>query len=180
MKLTFLLKFNDPFRFPEPKRGKKFLNSGLFIGYAADLYQILATSSITYETDDQLFYQMLYTDENRRRELDLRLDHLSEIFQNLEGGQNNVELRFEGKPIHSYISVGNNSFLIEGEKQYILNKDYDTQPLVIHTPGNCKYLFHIIKNYIPKIWKPSGGCSECLEDVEDLTQMTVFRNQREL
>lgn len=64
--------------------GARFLNSGMFIGYAADIYEILKTP-IKNTDDDQLFYTRAYLDKNIREKLKIKLDHRSEIFQNLHG-----------------------------------------------------------------------------------------------
>lgn len=64
--------------------GARFLNSGMFIGYATDLYEILK-SPIKNTDDDQLFYTRAYLDEKMRAKLKIQLDHTSSIFQNLNG-----------------------------------------------------------------------------------------------
>lgn len=72
-------------KYPPVTRGKRFLNSGGFIGYAADVYSILTYAPIKNKDDDQLFYTVAYLDENLRERHDIMLDHKSEIFQNLYG-----------------------------------------------------------------------------------------------
>lgn len=72
------------------------MNSGLFIGYAPELYQILNSGEITNTDDDQLYYTKVYLDEKKRQELNIKLDHRSELFQNLNGATSDVELRFIG------------------------------------------------------------------------------------
>lgn len=71
--------------YPPVSRGKRYLNSGGFIGYASDLYAILNNASIKDEEDDQLFYTMAYLNEEVRTRHKIKLDHKSEIFQNLFG-----------------------------------------------------------------------------------------------
>lgn len=70
--------------------GARFLNSGMFIGYATELYEILKSSPIKNTDDDQLFYTRAYLDENLREKLKIKLDHTSSIFQNLNGAIGNV------------------------------------------------------------------------------------------
>lgn len=72
-------------KYPDVSRGKRFLNSGGIIGYAADLYEIVTTSEIKDQDDDQLFYTKIYLDLELREKHNIRLDHRSEIFQNLYG-----------------------------------------------------------------------------------------------
>lgn len=72
-------------RYPQVARGKKYLNSGLFIGYAREIYKLLTYKPVKNEDDDQLYYTEAYLDETLRNDLKFKLDHTSEIFQNLNG-----------------------------------------------------------------------------------------------
>lgn len=99
-------------KYPEPENGgKKFLNSGMFIGkylmfkngsnqylliinaynynyftgYVSDLYKLLSYAPIQDTDDDQLFYTKAYLNEEIRANLKIKLDHKSEIFQNMNG-----------------------------------------------------------------------------------------------
>lgn len=94
-------------KYPEPENGgKKFLNSGMFIGknesnqylliintykynyftgYVSDLYKLLSYAPIQDTDDDQLFYTKAYLDEDIRANLKIKLDHKSELFQNMNG-----------------------------------------------------------------------------------------------
>ncbi len=46
---------------------KRFLNSGGFIGYASDIYEIITSKTkIDDEDDDQLFYTKIFLDETAR------------------------------------------------------------------------------------------------------------------
>lgn len=56
----------------------------MFIGYAAAIYEILKTP-IKNTDDDQLYYTRVYLDTNIREKSKIKLDHKSEIFQNLHG-----------------------------------------------------------------------------------------------
>lgn len=71
--------------YPPVSRGKRYLNSGAFIGYASEIYQILDTGLIKDEDDDQLFYTTVYLQDELRMRHKIKLDHKSEIFQNLFG-----------------------------------------------------------------------------------------------
>ena len=75
--------------YPVVSRGKRFLNSGGFIGYASDVYSIMANSEIEDDYDDQFFYTKIYLDSDLRVKHKIKLDHKSEIFQNLYGAVGN-------------------------------------------------------------------------------------------
>lgn len=72
-------------QYPPLSRGKRFLNSGGFIGYAKELYSIVSSSPIKDDDDDQLFYTKIYLNPELREKLNIKLDHKSQIFQNLNG-----------------------------------------------------------------------------------------------
>ena len=100
------------------ERGKRFLNSGLFIGYAPEINEILNSAEIKNDDDDQLFYTKVYLDDKKRKELNIKLDHRSELFQNLNGAVSDVELlllgiflfyaffvlMFEKSPFNNYLT----------------------------------------------------------------------------
>lgn len=71
--------------YPSVARGKKYLNSGLYMGYAPEIYKLLTYRPIKDEDDDQLYFTEAYLDETLRDNLNFKLDHTSEIFQNLNG-----------------------------------------------------------------------------------------------
>ena len=48
------------------KNEKRFLNSGGIIGYATDIYEIIAESNLKDEDDDQLFYTQIYLNKPTR------------------------------------------------------------------------------------------------------------------
>lgn len=89
-------------RYPEVERGKRYLNSGLFMGYAPELFKIVTDSAIANDDDDQLYYTKIYLDQAKRKALGMKLDHKSEIFQNLNGALSDVELRFIGKRVNAH------------------------------------------------------------------------------
>lgn len=72
-------------QYPEVPKGKRYLNSGLYMGYASDLYKLLNYKTIQDDDDDQLFFTEAYLDTNLRDKLGFKLDHTNEIFQNLNG-----------------------------------------------------------------------------------------------
>lgn len=78
-------------RYPEVARGKRYLNSGLYMGYAPEIYKLLSYKPIKDADDDQLFFTEAYLDETLRKDLNITLDHTSEIFQNLNGAASKTE-----------------------------------------------------------------------------------------
>ena len=58
-----------------------------------------------------------------------------------------------------------------------MNRDFNTTPLVVHTPGIfSKPLIDGIKNFISDTWNPTQGCVACLENVIDLSQTQVINS----
>lgn len=137
-------------QYPEVERGKRYLNSGLFMGYAPELYQIVTDSKIANDDDDQLYYTKIFLDKAKRKQLNIKLDHKAEIFQNLNGALTDVELRFIGKETH------------------LQNTAYNTLPLVIHANGPTKLFLNTLGNYIPKAWNPEDGCLSCWDNMISL------------
>lgn len=79
-------------QYPLPTKGKRYLNSGAFIAYAPELWEILNDKDLADDEDDQLFYTKVYVDETKREKLKFKLDHTSEIFQNLYGALSKAPL----------------------------------------------------------------------------------------
>lgn len=44
----------------------RFLNSGLFMGYAPEIYRMLSLKEVEDKDDDQLYFTMIYLDEKLR------------------------------------------------------------------------------------------------------------------
>ncbi|XP_012135908.2 procollagen lysyl hydroxylase isoform X1 [Megachile rotundata] len=137
-------------KYPPATGGKRFLNSGGFIGYASDIYAILTYAPIKNENDDQLHYTIAYLDEKLREQHKIKLDHKSEIFQNLYGAVADVELKFEGG------------------KASLLNTVYNTEPLILHGNGYSKLSLNSLGNYLANAWSPEEGCVMCWEGTTEL------------
>ncbi|XP_016839853.1 procollagen-lysine,2-oxoglutarate 5-dioxygenase isoform X1 [Nasonia vitripennis] len=136
--------------YPQVKRGKRFLNSGGFIGYAPDIYAILTSAEIKDDDDDQLFYTKVYLNSELREKHKIKLDHKSEIFQNLNGAIHDIELRFKGN------------------EAYVQNTAYNTVPLIIHGNGFSKLLLNSLGNYVAQAWSPEEGCLSCWDRTIEL------------
>ncbi|KYN44845.1 Procollagen-lysine,2-oxoglutarate 5-dioxygenase 3 [Trachymyrmex septentrionalis] len=140
-------------QYPPVSRGKRYLNSGGFIGYASDVYKILETAVIKDEDDDQLFYTIVYLQDELRLRYKIKLDHKSEIFQNLYGAVADVELRFKG------------------EEAYLQNIVYNTVPLVLHGNGPSKLVLNSLGNYLARAWTPDEGCLACWDQTIELDKI---------
>uniref|UniRef100_A0A8C4EI63 procollagen-lysine 5-dioxygenase n=1 Tax=Dicentrarchus labrax TaxID=13489 RepID=A0A8C4EI63_DICLA len=107
-------------KYPEVHAGKRYLNSGGFIGFASDLSTIVQQWKYKDNDDDQLFYTRIYLDKIQRTKYNMTLDHRSRIFQNLNGAVDEVVLKFERAKVRAR------------------NVAYDTLPVVIHGNGPTK------------------------------------------
>ncbi|XP_021519759.1 multifunctional procollagen lysine hydroxylase and glycosyltransferase LH3 isoform X1 [Meriones unguiculatus] len=130
-------------QYPEVGTGKRFLNSGGFIGFAPTIYHVVRQWKYKDDDDDQLFYTRLYLDPGLREKLKLNLDHKSRIFQNLNGALDEVVLKFDQNRVR------------------IRNVAYDTLPVVVHGNGPTKLQLSYLGNYVPNGWTPGGGCGFC-------------------
>lgn len=72
-------------KYPEVRDGGRYLNSGLYMGYVPEILEILEKDEIGDTDDDQLYFTKVYLDEQFRTRINIKLDHLSDIFQNLNG-----------------------------------------------------------------------------------------------
>ena len=73
-------------KYPEVLEGeKRYLNSGGFIGYAKDIYQIINYEDVDDRDDDQLYYTKIFLNIEYRNKHKIELDTKSEIFHNLNG-----------------------------------------------------------------------------------------------
>ncbi|XP_008556514.1 procollagen-lysine,2-oxoglutarate 5-dioxygenase [Microplitis demolitor] len=138
-------------KYPKVYHGEPYLNSGGFIGYASDVYAIITNKKIEDTDDDQLYYTNVYLNESLRRKHKIKLDHKCEIFQNLFGSIENIELRFKE------------------DEAYLQNTLYDTVPLVIHGNGPSKLVLNSLGNYLAKAWNPSEGCLNCWDNTIELS-----------
>ncbi|XP_070560691.1 procollagen-lysine,2-oxoglutarate 5-dioxygenase 1-like [Ptychodera flava] len=142
-------------QYPQIEKGLPYLNSGMFMGYAPEIWKTVTHREITNQADDQLYYTKIYLDPTLREELQMKLDNLAMIFQNLNGVQNTVTLMFEGK----------NSML--------QNVNYGTVPVVIHGNGGSKMFLDHLGNYLVNSWTPEKGCLACKEDTVNLAEREI-------
>ncbi|XP_028823702.1 procollagen-lysine,2-oxoglutarate 5-dioxygenase 2 isoform X2 [Denticeps clupeoides] len=143
-------------KYPSVRSGKRFLNSGGFIGYAPYINKIVKQWDLHDNDDDQLFYTKVYLDTLQRESLNMTLDHKCQIFQNLNGAIDEVLLKF-----------GTNRVRVR-------NTMYDTLPVVIHGNINTKIYLNHLANYIPNAWNYEHGCGNCDQNMVDLSQVNEF------
>ncbi|XP_044750581.1 procollagen-lysine,2-oxoglutarate 5-dioxygenase isoform X2 [Coccinella septempunctata] len=148
------LKLKD--KYPVVEEGKRFLNSGMYIGYVDQLLELLDREEVKDTDDDQLFFTKAYLDEEFRKKIEMKLDHKSEIFMNLNGAENEVEIvETESKEHHKY---------------KLKNLITHTEPMIVHGNGPSKSTaLNYIGNYLPNGWNPNDGCVSCKVGQFDLS-----------
>ncbi|XP_053565984.1 procollagen-lysine,2-oxoglutarate 5-dioxygenase 2 isoform X2 [Bombina bombina] len=143
-------------KYPVVRSGKRFLNSGGFIGYTSHVNKIAQQWDLQDNDDDQLFYTKVYINPLQRERINITLDHKSNIFQNLNGAVDEVVLTFDNG------------------KARVKNSQYDTLPLLIHGNGPTKVQLNYFGNYIPNVWTPETGCGTCDLNMIDLSAVNDY------
>ncbi|XP_061393168.1 procollagen-lysine,2-oxoglutarate 5-dioxygenase [Musca vetustissima] len=128
----------------EPK-ASRYLNSGAFIGYASEIWQLLQPTIENLE-DDQLYYTKSYLNEELRAKLGMKLDVESKIFQNLNGAKDDVKLDVN----------------LETNRGTLKNINFLTTPSVIHGNGPSKVELNAFANYLANTF--NGHCLICQEN----------------
>ncbi|XP_039278780.1 procollagen-lysine,2-oxoglutarate 5-dioxygenase [Nilaparvata lugens] len=136
--------------YPVTESKYKYLNSGGFMGYAADLYNLLSTAPIANKDDDQLFFTNLFLKTEIREKYKIKLDYKSSIFQNLYNALDDIEMRLDD--VFSYTE----------------NNKYGTIPIVIHGNGRSKFALLTVGNYLANSWNEAQGCLACSENTLQL------------
>lgn len=137
-------------KYPSADGGAKYLNSGLFMGYVSDVYEMLKTP-VQNTDDDQLLFTKFYLNEEFRAKHSMKLDSKSEIFQNLNGAVNEVKLDYNPLTSESVIS----------------NTVHATTPNVIHGNGPSKIDLNSFGNYLAGAFS-EGKCFVCTENLIEL------------
>ncbi|XP_006895182.1 PREDICTED: procollagen-lysine,2-oxoglutarate 5-dioxygenase 2 [Elephantulus edwardii] len=145
-------------KYPVVHIGKRYLNSGGFIGYAPSISRIVQQWNLQDNDDDQLFYTKIYIDPVQREAINITLDHKCKIFQTLNGALDEVVLKFENG------------------KARAKNVFYETLPVVLNGNGPTKIVLNYFGNYIPNAWTQESGCKLCDLDVIDLSTVHVYPN----
>uniref|UniRef100_A0A0N5AT88 procollagen-lysine 5-dioxygenase n=1 Tax=Syphacia muris TaxID=451379 RepID=A0A0N5AT88_9BILA len=145
--------------YPVIKFGKRYLNSGMFMGYAQEIWELINLIPVEDSDDDQLYYTKIYLNRNYRSKLEIGLDSLSHIFQNLNGAVEDVALEFT--------STG---------KATLHSIPYATHPAVIHGNGPSKIALNHFGNYLGKAWTENEQCLLCAVSDGGLLQDTDRKN----
>ncbi|XP_045395364.1 procollagen-lysine,2-oxoglutarate 5-dioxygenase 2 isoform X3 [Lemur catta] len=145
-------------KYPIVHIGKRYLNSGGFIGYAPYINRIVQQWNLQDNDDDQLFYTKIYIDPLKREAINITLDHKCKIFQTLNGAVDEVVLKFENG------------------KARAKNTFYETLPVAINGNGPTKILLNYFGNYVPNSWTQDNGCTLCESDTIDLSAVDVHPN----
>ncbi|CAH1960621.1 unnamed protein product [Acanthoscelides obtectus] len=148
--------------YPEVKDGKRFLNSGLYMGYVPELLKLLYRKSIGDDEDDQLYFTEAYLDETFRESIKMKLDHTSTLFQNLNGATSEIEI---------YVNESKDKKI--PEKYVVKNYFTHTEPMVIHGNGFSKLTLNYLGNYVPNMWNSLEGCIKCKERTLNLANQPV-------
>ncbi|XP_047484397.1 procollagen-lysine,2-oxoglutarate 5-dioxygenase 2-like isoform X1 [Penaeus chinensis] len=131
--------------YPKVKRGKRFLNSGGIVGRAESFFSVLSASA--EEKSLQMLLTHAYVKDATRDKYNIRLDHLSNLFQNLNGATGDVELRFAGK------------------EAYLQNTLYNSVPVVVTGNGHTSLVLNTLGSYLARAWNPEEGCRSCWDDM---------------
>uniref|UniRef100_A0A674MPY6 procollagen-lysine 5-dioxygenase n=1 Tax=Takifugu rubripes TaxID=31033 RepID=A0A674MPY6_TAKRU len=143
-------------KYPLVRSGKRYLNSGGFIGYASQINRIVSQWSLHDNDDDQLFYTKIYLDPLQRQTLNMTLDHKCQIFLTLNGAADEVLLKFGTGRVR------------------VRNTAHDSLPVVVHGNRNTKIFLNYLGNYVPNMWNYEHGCSLCDKDILDLSRLNEF------
>uniref|UniRef100_A0A2P2I196 procollagen-lysine 5-dioxygenase n=3 Tax=Hirondellea gigas TaxID=1518452 RepID=A0A2P2I196_9CRUS len=133
-------------KFPKPARGRRFFDSGAFVGQAGVLERLFKEAS-GKETSLQELFTNLYLQGAIRKKYNLRVDHTNTLFQNLHGATGEIEVRFAGT------------------EAYLQNSAYSTVPLVLRANRNTQTALNTFGNYLARSWNPADGCKECWENM---------------
>uniref|UniRef100_A0A8C7IE80 procollagen-lysine 5-dioxygenase n=1 Tax=Oncorhynchus kisutch TaxID=8019 RepID=A0A8C7IE80_ONCKI len=137
-------------KYPPVHTGKRYLNSGGFIGYAPELSEIVQQWKHKDNDDDQLFYTKIYLDKVQRTKYNMTLDHRSRIFQNLNGAIG--------------VILGSETDREEGLYYYY----FDTLcsfPFISIYPPPPQLQLNYLGNYVPTAWTHETGCGICDDDL---------------
>uniref|UniRef100_A0A1L8E427 procollagen-lysine 5-dioxygenase n=1 Tax=Nyssomyia neivai TaxID=330878 RepID=A0A1L8E427_9DIPT len=138
--------------YPKVSHGARFLNSGVFIGYAKDIFEMLS-ASIEDTGDDQLYFTKIFLDEQFREKHKMKLDNKSEIIQNLFGAEKEVELHFDD----------------DSGEAFVGNVDTETVPAIIHGNGLSKNRINSLGNYLAGAFI-KNECRDCTDMLMELKE----------
>uniref|UniRef100_A0A673K8Q8 Procollagen-lysine,2-oxoglutarate 5-dioxygenase 3-like n=1 Tax=Sinocyclocheilus rhinocerous TaxID=307959 RepID=A0A673K8Q8_9TELE len=141
-------------KYPVVHDGKRYLNSGGFIGYASEVHAVVKQWKYKDDDDDQLFYTRIYLDKEQR------VCVFVELLTHNEGLRSSLLCLYE--------------VVLKFEKSRVRarNVAYDTLPVVIHGNGPTKLQLNYLGNYVPTAWTYEHGCGICDDDLLDLNGLS--------
>uniref|UniRef100_A0A0N4UAS7 Fe2OG dioxygenase domain-containing protein n=1 Tax=Dracunculus medinensis TaxID=318479 RepID=A0A0N4UAS7_DRAME len=142
-------------KYPLITFGYRYLNSGLFMGYAPEIWKLINIGLIKDNDDDQLYYTKIYLNENFRTSLKMTLDSLSIIFQNLNGVQEDIDLEFD-------------------DSGDVYNAAHNTHPVIVHGNGPSKIFLNYLGNYIAKSRSLRIGAQKNFVDLMVIILLSIF------
>uniref|UniRef100_A0A8B9LUE8 procollagen-lysine 5-dioxygenase n=1 Tax=Astyanax mexicanus TaxID=7994 RepID=A0A8B9LUE8_ASTMX len=140
-------------KYPTVHSGKRYLNSGGFIGYAPEIYEIVSQWKHRDNDDDQLFYTLIYLDKAARVSL---WDTKERYFCCLTNQFN-----------HSF-------------REVILL--FWTHAVRLKCVSYCVFFvfqlqLNYLGNYVPTAWTYENGCGNCDDDLLYFTDVPVCTKQ---
>ncbi|XP_050707436.1 procollagen-lysine,2-oxoglutarate 5-dioxygenase 1-like isoform X2 [Eriocheir sinensis] len=173
-------------QFPKVEKGKRFLNSGGFVGKVSVLNKLFTEEgkeemknlekkkkekkeeeekTEEEEEDDkhalQILFNRVYLKESLRRKYKIEIDHAAKVFQNLNDAVDEVDLQFSGR---------------EG---YLLNLVSGSVPIVIRGNGHAHLILNTLGAYLARAWNPEDGCRACWEDMIQLKDAEEWKESEE-
>lgn len=130
----------------------KYLNSGAFIGYAPQVYDLITVEPVGDTDDDQRYYTKQFLNAKIREKLRIQLDSQSKLFQNLNGAKNDIKLDVD----------------LESNQGVLQNIKFLTYPCIIHGNGPSKIELNSFGNYLAKTF--NGKCLICEENRIELQE----------
>ncbi|VDO32469.1 unnamed protein product [Brugia timori] len=146
-------------KYPLVNFGYRYLNSGVFMGFAPEIWNLISYKDVEDNDDDQLYYTRLYLDEQIRMSLKMTLDSMSILFQNLNGASNDVKLEMSDERSGTY---------------FIYNFIYNTYPLVIHGNGPSKLHLNYFGNYVDPLRITTAKTQHTTMDLEKIELPRLF------
>ena len=67
----------------------------------------------------------------------------------------------------------------QDSRPVLRNVHFETEPVVVHTPGYCKELSYRLANYVPAMWSSNGSCSLASLEDEDYRAKVQPKPQQE-
>ncbi|CAL4066713.1 unnamed protein product, partial [Meganyctiphanes norvegica] len=136
--------------YPKVERGKRYLNSEGLFGRASILQELLASDPDAKSL--QVLLTAAFIKETSRKQYGIKVDHMSHVFQNLNGATGDVELRFAGR------------------EAYIQNTLYNTVPIIINGNAHTNTVLNTFSSYLAQSWNPEG-CKACWENMKSLEKV---------